>query len=205
MYDKLKDLILDLKNHYPNGKGAEIGVFKGETSKAVLNNWDGTLYMIDVWKSLDWEGYEDSTNHSIHPTAYKETMDNIQGLEDKGIMIRATSKQASNLIADNSLDWIFIDANHSYDYVKEDLELWWPKLKKGGLFSGHDYMGMDWYSDPKFAPNGKDKYIYTNTFDGKTVYNGVFGVNPAVDEFCEKMNYDFKVTNEWFGTWYFTK
>jgi len=201
MYDTLRNLILDLKNLYPNGKGAEIGVFKGETSKAILNNWDGTLYMIDVWRALNWENYEDSSNHSIHTTAYKETMDNIQGLEDRGIMIRASSKQASNLIADNSLDWIWIDANHAYDYVKEDIELWWPKLKKGGLFSGHDYMNMDWYNDPKFAPNGKDKYIYSNT----GYYHGVFGVNPAVDEFASKHGYQVNVTKEWFGTWYFTK
>jgi hypothetical protein len=64
---------------------------------------------------------------------------------------------------------------------------------------------MDWYNDPNFAPNGKDKYIYTSRLDGTPIYNGVFGVNPAVDEFCNKHGYTPNVTKEWFGTWWFIK
>lgn len=201
MYNHLRDLILDLNNKFPNGKGVEIGVFKGETSKFILQNWNGKLYMVDVWKGLETEQYEDSSNHSIHQTALKETVDNIKGFENRGIMIRATSQEASNLFTDESLDWIWIDANHAYDYVREDIEIWFPKLKKGGLFSGHDYINMDWYNDPNFLKNKKDKYIYSNT----GYYHGVFGVNPAVDEFAKKNNYQINVTKEWFGTWYFTK
>lgn len=201
MYNHLKDLIKDLNYKFPLGKGVEIGVFKGETSQYILKNWNGTLYMVDVWKGLTSEEYNDSSNHSIHTTAYKETIDNISGYENRGIMIRATSKEASKLFQDESLDWVWIDANHAYDYVKEDIQLWWPKLKKGGLFSGHDYMNMDWYNDSNFAPNKKDKYIYSNT----GFYHGVFGVNPAVDEFASKHNYKVNVTKEWFGTWYFIK
>ena len=44
--------------------------------------------------------------------------------------------------------------------------------------------------------NKKDKHIYSNNF-----YHGVFGVNPAVDEFCTKKGYELKITKEWFGTW----
>lgn len=201
MYNHLKDLIIDLNHKFPNGKGIEIGVFKGETSSFILKNWNGTLYMVDVWRGLDEKEYEDSSNHFNHTNAYKETMDNIRGFEDRGIMIRANSKQASEFFKDESLDWIWIDANHSYDYVKKDIEIWYPKLKFGGLFSGHDYMNMDWYNDPKFAPNGKDKYIYSNN----GFYHGIFGVNPAVDEFAKEKGYQVNVTKEWFGTWYFTK
>jgi hypothetical protein len=50
-----------------------------------------------------------------------------------------TSKEASQLFADNSIDGIFIDAAHEYEAVKEDLELWYPKVKSGGYFCGHDY------------------------------------------------------------------
>jgi hypothetical protein len=201
MYNYLTDLIKDLNHKFSLGKGVEVGVFKGETSQYILKNWNGTLYMVDVWEGLNSEEYNDSSNHSIHTTAYKETIDNIRGYENRGIMIRASSKEASKLFQDKSLDWVWIDANHAYDYVKEDIQLWWPKLKKGGLFSGHDYMNMDWYNDPKFAPNGKDKYIYSNI----GFYHGIFGVNPAVDEFATKHGYKVNVTQEWFGTWYFIK
>jgi len=204
MYNHRDDLIKDLNNLIPSGKGVEIGVFKGEFSKNILNNWEGTLYMVDVWRPLGDE-YEDASNHKDHVDAYQETMENIKGFEDKGIMVRATSEVAADMFQDETLDFIFIDANHAYDFVVEDINLWYPKLKKGGMFSGHDYINMDWYNDPNFAPNGKDKYIYTSMLDGTPIYNGVFGVNPAVDEFCDKHGYKPNVTKEWFGTWWFIK
>jgi len=176
--------IADINNYVGKGKGVEIGVFKGEFSKQILKNWGGTAH---------------------HTTAYQEAMDNIKGYEDRGIMIRTNSKTASEMFEDESLDFIFIDANHAYDYVVEDINLWFPKLKKGGMFSGHDYILMDWYNDPNFAENKKDKHIYTFTTDGKPFYNGIFGVNPAVDEFCEKMGYEVNHTGEWFSTWWFIK
>ena len=129
----------------------------------------------------------------------------IEGYEDRAIMIRANSKIASEIFEDESLDFIYIDANHAYDFVVEDIKLWFPKLKKEGVFSGHDYLNMNWYGDDKFCPNGKDKYIYTNTYQGTQYYNGIFGVNPAVDEFCKEHNYKVNVTQEWFGTWWFIK
>jgi hypothetical protein len=145
------------------------------------------------------------SNHLNYQNAYQLAMDNIKGYEDRGIMIRATSKDASNIFEDNSLDFIYIDANHAYDFVKEDIRIWFPKLRKGGIFSGHDYLDMDWENDPNFLPNGKDKYIYTNTFEGTSFYNGVFGVNPAVDEFCKENGYTVNTTKEWFGTWWIIK
>ena len=69
-----------------------------------------------------------------------------------------------------SIDWIYIDGNHSYEFVKEDLNNWWPKIKPGGFMCGDDYI------------------------DGKyQVENLNFGIIPAVDEFREKnkSNIDF--------------
>jgi len=202
-YDRSEFLNL-LNKVNPKGRGVEIGVFKGYFSKEVLNKWDGKLYMVDVWIELGDE-YIDDSNHKNHSDAYEETMTNIRGFEDRGIMIRSTSKDCIDLFEDNSLDFVFIDANHAYDFVKEDIKLWFPKLKTGGIFSGHDYIGMDWYGNENFAPNGKDKYIYSYMLDGSQIYNGVFGVNPAVDEFCNKFGYTLNVTQEWFGTWWVIK
>jgi hypothetical protein len=204
MYNHRNDLIKNLTNLIGNGKGVEIGVFKGEFSKHILNNWGGTLYMIDVWRPLGNE-YEDASNHKEHIDAYQQTMENIKGFEDRGIMIRASSEIAANMFQDESLDFIFIDANHAYDFVVDDINLWFSKLKKGGIFSGHDYINMDWYNDPNFAPNGKDKYIWATDSNGSNLYHGIFGVNPAIDEFCTKNNYNVTVTKEWFGTWWFFK
>ena len=74
-------------------------------------------------------------------------------------------------------------------------------VKKGGYLCGHDYLCFDWYGDPNYAENKKDKFIWSTEGD----YMGVFGVNPAVDEFCQKYGYDLNVTKEWFGSWYIKK
>jgi hypothetical protein len=193
------ELLKEIGSEFPLGRGAEIGTFKGEFSKEILQNWKGTLYMIDVWRPLGKE-YLDASNHAIHTTAYSDTMNNISGYEDRAIMIRAASAESSKMFNDNSLDFVYIDANHAYDFVVEDIELWYPKVKNGGYLCGHDYIGIDWYKDPNFLENKKDKHIWNGSF-----YHGVFGVNPAVDEFCTKYDYELKVTSEWFGTWIINK
>lgn len=193
-------LMRDLCSEFPKGKGVEIGTFKGQFSKQIINNWTGTLYMVDVWREIK-EGYIDSSNHGlIKSNLYEETMNNIKGFEDRAIMIRATSEIASELFQDDSLDFVYIDANHAYDYVVQDINLWFPKVKNGGYVCGHDYINIDWYNDPNFLNNQKDKHIWAQDF-----YHGVFGVNPAVDEFCKKNNYNPSITEEWFGTWFFKK
>lgn len=165
-----------------------------------MKNWGGTLFMVDVWRGLG-EEYKDSSNHNMHTNAYAEAMKNIEGYEDRAIMVRGTSEVTSEMFEDESLDFVYIDANHAYDYVKQDIELWYSKVSKGGYLLGHDYIAMDWYNDPNFLPNGKDKHIYAaNGF-----YFGVFGVNPAVDEFCKEHGYTLSITNEWFGTWMIQK
>jgi hypothetical protein len=191
------DLIKEIGKEFPKGKGVEVGTFRGEFSKEIMENWEGSLYMVDVWRPLSNEEYLDASNHGNHENQiYGEAMNNIKGFEDRAVMVRASSEIASDMFEDNSLDFVYIDANHAYDYVVQDIELWYPKIKEGGYLCGHDYINMDWYNDPNFTENGKDKHIYSNNF-----YHGVFGVNPAVDEFCEKNGYDSQVTKEWFGTW----
>lgn len=208
--DRIK-LINEVKQEFPQGKGIEIGTFKGQFSKVILENWEGTLYMVDPWRPLG-EEYTDASNHKNHLDAYSKTIENIQGNEDRAFMIRALSNQVIDLFLDNSLDFIYIDGNHAYDYVKEDMKIWYPKLKPGGYFMGHDYLGENekwgwWYDDKTWADERKkDKHIYMwSTQDNKPIYSGIFGVNPAVDEFCKENKVDFKVTDEWVGTWWFKK
>lgn len=191
------ELIKNITTTCPTGKGVEVGTFKGEFSKEILSNWRGTLYMVDIWDSVA-EGYDDASNHGrFDYNIYGEAIKNIKGHEDRGIMIRATSEIASMMFQNRSLDFVYIDANHAYEFVKQDIALWYPKVKKGGYICGHDYIAMDWYTDPNFAPNGKDKYIYSGDH-----YHGVFGVNPAVDEFCKNQETELTfLTDEWFGSW----
>jgi hypothetical protein len=188
------------------GIGVEVGTFKGEYSKEIIKRFNGTLFMVDVWNELSNE-YIDASNHkNFKNGVYGECINNIKGFEDRAIMIRSNSKIASNFFKNDSLDFVYIDANHAYDFVKEDINLWYPKVKSGGYVMGHDYILGDW-SNPPFAENGIDKHIWVNKGDGGefNIYAGIFGVNPAVDEFCKNNNYKINLTEEWTSTWYFKK
>lgn len=198
---ELLDLIF---SKLKGGVGVEVGTFKGQYSKEILKRWNGTLYMVDVWNELGDE-YIDSSNHkNFEGGVYGECMNNIKGFEEHGIMVRATSKKASEMFQDNSLDFVYIDANHAYDFVKEDIQLWYPKVKRGGWVMGHDYLLMNWNNTP-FAENGIDKHIWVDDGGDNHNYAGLFGVNPAVDEFCRENDYQPKFTSEWTSTWYFNK
>ena len=194
------EFLREMLGQIPNGKGIEVGTFKGELSREILNMWNGTLYMLDVWRPLGSE-YMDSSNHgNFEQGVFRDAMDNIKGLEDRGVMIRATSEVGADIFADESLDFAYIDANHAYAFVKQDIALWWPKVKKGGWLCGHDYIKMDWWNDPKFDKNGIDKHIW-----GEFGYFGMFGVNPAVEEFCKATGLNAYITNEFFGSWFVKK
>jgi hypothetical protein len=200
-YSRIR-MFLSTSIGFPHGRGIEVGTFKGEFSKQIVSSWQGTLYMLDVWRPLDGQEYKDAANHNNfgETQIYSDAIENIKGYEDRAIMIRASSEVGSEMFANESLDFVYIDANHAYDYVKQDIELWWPKVKKKGWICGHDYIKLDWYNDPNFLPNGKDKHIWRGNF-----YHGVFGVNPAVDEFCKANDLNGYLTTEWFGSWFVQK
>lgn len=201
--------ILEYLNESKSKVGVEIGVFKGEFSKSILENWEGTLYLVDPWRALGQE-YVDSSNHEFHSTAYKDTINSIDGFEDRAIMIRSLSSQAVDLFEDGSLDYVYIDGNHAYDFVKQDLEIWWPKLKSGGLMAGHDYLLANWpdkdLKDVHVWSDGENWRINEEKLENVSMpYSGVFGVNPAVHEFAKLHNVNYDLTREWTSTFLIIK
>ena len=201
------ELVHLFQNNYKLGKGAEIGSFKGIYAKEILNIWQGKLYLVDVWRELSLLEYADSSNQKQYKNIIIDCCDNIKGSEHRCFMLRSDSQDGSELFNDESLDFVYIDANHKYEYVKQDISLWYPKVRKGGIVAGHDYLKLDWYADKSYANHPKDKHIWTDKdnngiFDN---YAGEFGVNPAVDEFCAQYNYELNLTEEWFSSWYFIK
>lgn len=182
--------------------GVELGTFKGEFSKHILENWQGSLYMIDVWRELNLEEYDDASNHINHWDAYKICIEMTKPFVERAHMIRMRGNVAKNLFSDNSLDFVYIDANHTYESVTEDIQDWYPKVKSGGILAGHDYLPSHIYNDDE-----KNKHIYLFE-DGKpesSYYAGLFGVNCAVNEFCQQNSYQVNVTDEFLGTWFIIK
>lgn len=134
------------------GKFVEVGSYKGRSTVClaveILNqNKDIKIDCIDIWEPNLM--YEDLT--------LQEFMYNIDPVKDLIKPIKMNSEDAAKMYEDQSIDFVFIDADHSYEAVKKDIMLWWPKVKKGGIISGHD----EYFPDVKRA--------VTNIFDQYSV------------------------------------
>jgi hypothetical protein len=71
---------------------------------------------------------------------YNEVIKNIEPMKDCITLHQMSSHDAYSLFEDESIDFLFIDAHHTYEDVKRELELWYPKVKTNGIISGHDYI-----------------------------------------------------------------
>lgn len=85
----------------------------------------------------------DGTIHHTGEDFYEAYLKNIEPLKDYINTIRMSSHEAYQLFEDESIDFLFIDGDHSYKAVYKDLTLWYPKIKKGGICAGHDYLWVD--------------------------------------------------------------
>ena len=123
------------------GTFVEVGVWKGKSLayfivEAIKHNKNLNIYAVDTWKGSP-EHKDD--NCIVNNTLFEEFITNMTPVIDKFKSLKMTSEEASKLFKNNSIDGIFIDAAHEYEDVKKDLECWYPKIKSGGYFSGHDY------------------------------------------------------------------
>jgi len=112
--------------------GAEIGVFRGQFLQNLCQEFK--MFGIDPWD--DYEGYNDYKGGDF--AGYeKEARDRVRDHDCE--IIKKTSKEAVKDFEDESLDFVFIDGNHSLEFVIEDIATWSKKVRKGGIIAGHDY------------------------------------------------------------------
>lgn len=122
------------------GDGAEIGCAAGEFSSLVLSQWPGQrLFMIDPWAKQSKEVYKEATNEFGDFDKWFELCSEIVDRYPAARLVRDLSVNAAKGFADRTLDWVYLDGNHSSRHVLEDLDAWWPKIKHGGLLGGHDF------------------------------------------------------------------
>jgi hypothetical protein len=120
--------------------GAEIGVWHGKFSEAFCkHNPKLHMHAVDPWTS--YGGWWDSKNQGDVSTIMREAYEAATArLAPYTCTIhRGFSADVAPTIPDRSLDFVFIDGNHSYEAALQDLQLWSPKVKVGGLITGHDY------------------------------------------------------------------
>jgi hypothetical protein len=128
-----RDLLGELFAKAGYVKGAEIGVRRGKFTK-ILCDANPSLHMIcvDPWMAYGFR-YDEAKQESI----YQECLAN---LKDYNVtLIRKTSMDALADVVDESLDFVYIDGNHFFDYVMEDIIHWSRKVRSGGIIACHDF------------------------------------------------------------------
>jgi predicted O-methyltransferase YrrM len=131
--------LVDLIKSYNNPVGLEIGTRDGATSHWILQEVpDAYLYSIDPFLDyMDWCGPVTGSNDE-----YLKMMKYMREYMTRYTHYRCTSDDGLRFFEDNSLDFIFIDGLHTYEQVLIDCKNYWPKIKSGGIFAGHDYSAI---------------------------------------------------------------
>jgi hypothetical protein len=117
------------------GIAVEVGVDQGAFAEKMLSVWNGRVYLlVDPWK------------HFIDSDMSQEQFDSIANQvcerfkhNDRTFIHRTTSIISAQGKESNSLDFVYIDANHDYEHCKQDIAAWYPLVKIGGYLAGHDY------------------------------------------------------------------
>lgn len=166
------------------GHGVEVGVQQGKYSDYLLDHWKcKQLISVDPWLEASPDEYVDHANvpQEQQEKFFEMTRQRLVKHGQRSLIWRMTSAEAAEEIDDRSLDFVYIDARHDYVSVQEDLDLWFGKVKPGGIIAGHDY--------------------------ADTVHRGaIFGVKSAVDVFFAEKGLQVYVTEgkfpvEMFPSW----
>jgi uncharacterized Rossmann fold enzyme len=158
--------VLKRMNGALHPRGAEVGVFAGEMSAALLReNRILHLDMIDSWEA-DGKAYQGDSGDwhtSLSQSAqdmYREAaITRTEFAKERRTIMQARSTTAAACTPER-YDFVFLDGDHSYEGCKADIEAWASKVKPGGWLGGHDYGNPDW---PKFGvKRAVDEYVAAN-------------------------------------------
>jgi len=171
--------------------GAEIGVDKGGFSNHLLSKSDlEMLYCIDPWIDNFGSGQQPDYFDPNGGNRMQECADCLQEFTEAGRveLVKGTGLEASAEIPDGYLDYVYIDGDHSLEGVFYDIYAWTPKVRVGGIVSGHDYK-----DGPK---SGMFDY-----WGGHLDYK----VKTVVDYYCARYGYKLNTVGGRIVSWWFVK
>lgn len=127
---------------FDNAQFVEVGCFLGRSASFLaveINNSDKNikLHCVDHWQgSTEHKGYDILKDDGLM-LAFRKNIEPVTHIVN---VVRKSSTDAAQDFEDRTLDFVFIDASHDYESVKADLAAWYPKVRNGGVFAGHDYI-----------------------------------------------------------------
>ena len=136
--------------------GVEIGVHKGNFSEHILANSNiEKMYSVDAWLEDEetTKAVRKKCDHGKMELCYQETVERLSRFGKRSAIVRGLSEEVVKQFGNESLDFVYIDASHTFTGYTIDIINWWEKTKWGGLFSGHDYWRKYRY-DVAYVTNG---------------------------------------------------
>lgn len=162
------------------GHAAEVGVLWGAFSAHVLRKWNGEkYYCVDPWEHQSQEEYREFNENTDYDQCFRQ-VSQLAESDQRIVILKGLSTEMVKDVPKCSLDWVFIDGNHTYKNVLEDMELWFNRLKIGGILSGHDYLH-------------------------KPEYPACCEVKPAVDRWMKDHNIQFVIDKGSLPSWWAIK
>ena len=155
-----------------NSHFVEVGSWLGRSScfmgvEIHNSNYNIKFDCVDTWEgSVEHIGLDEIKNGTL----YNQFLANIEPINHIVNPIKTTSVEASKLYDDNSLDFVFIDASHEYQDVLDDIMVWLPKIKVGGIIAGHDYEYYqvnnavhEFFKNEEFVTMNNNCWLYEKT------------------------------------------
>ena len=150
VWPDVKSIIHCINLHGDNLVGAEIGVHVGESFLTLLQTCPNISKLYGVDPYVPYVDYLKEEGQSFDPMVVDEKeieyiklvsyhRQKFSGHKDKIVFYEMDSIEASKKVEDKSLDFIFIDSYCSLEQAKNDIKVWYPKVKDGGIFAGHDW------------------------------------------------------------------
>jgi hypothetical protein len=174
-----RECIADVANALDLTTAVEVGTHQGVFASQFMKRFRGTISLVDPWEGFT-EGFE-----TYYPASDESSRDRNRDMQIamtamdpfhcRYSVFRMTSEQASVKFEDESVGIVYIDALHEYEDVSQDIALWYPKVQRGGIISGHDF---------EFS---------------------LQGVIRAVEEFRKKTGLQIHLTDDFMPSWWAIK
>lgn len=133
---------------------AEIGVYRGDFAQGILTACERltAYYMVDPWRHLENWNKPANHEHSVLEQYYHETMSKTDFAAKKRFVLRGTTTEVAETLADGDLDFVYIDGGHTLKGIAIDLIRLYPKVRTGGFVGGDDFNSSIWEHKSAFEP-----------------------------------------------------
>ena len=154
----------------------EVGVLYGALSERILRESPllKRYYMIDPWRKFT---ASPAPTQRTWDSRYRQVVALMEPFGKRAKILRMGSIEASSMFVPNSFDMVYLDANHSFEYVNNDIKAWWPKIHPDGYLAGHDLTGQPGKREWKGVREAVESNFGTQYHSGGRNWDGVWIVS----------------------------